>query len=159
MLLALGFGSIASVALVLGSLVGINWSPSRRFTGVLLAFASGTLIAALAFELFPLAVESGGLTRSTLGLIAGAAVFVVFNSWLDKKVAPVNAAGEKAEETEVIREGASRGLGFALLASVTLMAYRKTWRWVPACSCMQALHCWWQFLRQIFRKPWWVQLP
>ncbi|MDX1693185.1 MAG: hypothetical protein R3208_05435 [Ketobacteraceae bacterium] len=120
MLTALGFGALASCALVLGSLVGIKWSPSHRFTGVLLAFASGTLIAALAFELFPMAVESGGLTRSTLGLITGAAVFVIFNTWLDKKVAPVTAAGDKAEETEVIREGASRGLGFALLASVTL---------------------------------------
>ena len=120
MWIALGFGAIASVALVIGSLVGILSSPSRRLTGVLLAFASGTLIAALAFDLFPLAVEAGGLIRSTMGLIAGAAVFVVFNTWLDQKVAPVNAAGEKAEETEVIREGASRGLGFALLASVTL---------------------------------------
>lgn len=120
MLLAFYFGAIASIALVIGGVTGVYWRPPRQVTGVLLAFASGTLISALAFELFPLAVEAGGLPISTLGLIAGAGVFVVFNTWLDRKVAPLAAAGEKAQETSVIREGASRGMGFALLASVTL---------------------------------------
>ena len=120
MLLALYFGLIASGALVIGGVAGSLWQPPRRITGVLLAFASGTLISALAFELFPLAVEAGGLVLSTLGLVAGAGVFVVFNTWLDSKVAPLAGTGEKAEETTVLREGASRGMGFALLASVTL---------------------------------------
>lgn len=117
---ALFYGGIASAALVIGGVTGVFWSPPRRITGVLLAFASGALIAALAFELFPLAVEAGGLVRSTSGLVAGAAVFVVVNTWLDRKVAPVAATGTKDEETQVIQEGAWRGMGFALLASVTL---------------------------------------
>ena len=120
MALALLFGAIASVALVIGGVTGVLWQPPRTITGILLAFASGTLISALAFELFPLAVTAGGLMLSSLGLIAGAAVFVIFNTWLDRRVAPLSATGEKAEETRVIREGASRGVGFALLASVTL---------------------------------------
>ena len=53
----------------------------------LLAFASGTLISALAFELFPEAVELGGLRASGWGLLAGAATFVVVNAWLDSRVA------------------------------------------------------------------------
>lgn len=122
--MALGFGAIASIALIIGGVAGSYWSPSRRITGVLLAFASGTLISALAFDLFPLAVEAGGLTRSTTGLIAGAGVFVIINTWLDKKAAPVAADTEagagKDEEIQVLKEGASRGMGFALLASVTL---------------------------------------
>lgn len=122
--MALGFGAIASIALVIGGVAGSYWAPSRRFTGVLLAFASGTLISALAFDLFPLAVEAGGLFRSTTGLIAGAGVFVIINTWLDKRAAPVAADTEagagKAEESKVLKEGASRGMGFALLASVTL---------------------------------------
>ncbi|PLW81465.1 zinc permease [Kineobactrum sediminis] len=120
MVLAFYFGVIASVALVIGGIAGTFWHPRRQITGVLLAFASGTLISALAFELFPQAVEAGGLVRSTVGLISGAAVFVVFNTWLDRKVAPAAATGDKAIETKVIREGAHRGMGFALLASVTL---------------------------------------
>ena len=53
MLEALVIGLIGSSALVLGGVVGSVWQAPTHVTGVLLAFASGTLIAALAFELFP----------------------------------------------------------------------------------------------------------
>ena len=43
-LTAVLFGLAASSALVIGAFVGASWSPPRRLTGVLLAFASGALI-------------------------------------------------------------------------------------------------------------------
>jgi ZIP family zinc transporter len=46
---ALLVGSVASSALVVGAVVGSTWSPPKQVTGVLLAFASGALISALAF--------------------------------------------------------------------------------------------------------------
>jgi zinc transporter, ZIP family len=45
-----------------------------------LAFASGSLITALAFDLFEEAFNTGGAWPSTLGLVAGAAAFVVANT-------------------------------------------------------------------------------
>ncbi len=114
------YGLIASSALFIGGLVGSHFRPPRTVTGVLLAFASGTLIAALAFDLFPIAVEVGGFRQSTVGLTIGAATFVVLNQLLDRHVAPAATSGEKAEQTEVVKEGAARGVGLALLASVTL---------------------------------------
>jgi len=57
---ALVIGLIGSSALVLGGVVGSVWRVPTHVSGVLLAFASGTLIAALAFELFPEAVDVGG---------------------------------------------------------------------------------------------------
>lgn len=122
---ALVFGVLASSALVFGSVLGFYWRPPTQVTGVLLAFASGTLISALAFELFPQAVELGGLVRSGTGLIVGAGVFVLVNTWLDRRAAPHAAQGEKAEHHEVIEEGARRApasptIGLALLASVIL---------------------------------------
>ena len=48
---ALIIGLIGSSALVLGGVAGAWWAAPERVTGVLLAFASGTLVAALAFEL------------------------------------------------------------------------------------------------------------
>ena len=60
---ALVFGLIGSGALVIGDAIGAFWQTPQQINGVLLAFASGTLISALAFELFPEAVHLGGCGR------------------------------------------------------------------------------------------------
>jgi hypothetical protein len=84
---ALIFGLIGSSALVIGGAIGAYWRAPQQISGVLLAFASGTLISALAFELFPEAVHLGGLWPAGLGLIAGGLTFVVINTLLDSWVA------------------------------------------------------------------------
>ncbi len=84
---AIVFGLIASSALIIGGVVGSYVTPPKRVTGVLLAFASGALFSALAFELFSDAFEFGGAWRAGLGLLAGGATFVIVNSWLDSRVA------------------------------------------------------------------------
>jgi ZIP family zinc transporter len=63
-LLAVLFGLAASSALVIGAAAGARFSPPRRVTGVLLAFASSALISALAFELFEEAFHLGGAFRA-----------------------------------------------------------------------------------------------
>jgi ZIP family zinc transporter len=109
------FGIIASSALLIGGAVGAYWRAPRQITGILLAFASGSLVAALSFELFSVAVEAGGLVRATLGLLVGAAIFVVINSWLDARV-----EDPQAETREVVEAASRRGVGLALLAAVVL---------------------------------------
>jgi ZIP family zinc transporter len=101
---------------MVGAAVGAAWSPPRTLTGVLLAFASGALISALAFELFEEAFALGGAVRSGLGLLAGAAVFVLVDTALDRRV----TGEEGPEQREVVVSGARSGVGFALLAAVTL---------------------------------------
>jgi zinc transporter, ZIP family len=113
---ALLYGVAASSALVIGAAIGTRWELPTRVTGVLLAFASGALISALAFELFEEAFELGGGVRSGLGLLAGAAAFVTADSLLDRHV----AGHPGPEEREVAAEGARGGVGWALLAAVTL---------------------------------------
>jgi ZIP family zinc transporter len=140
MLQALVFGLLGSSALVMGGVLGAYWRVPQRIGGVLLAFASGTLISALAFELFPEAVHLGGLWSAGLGLLAGGLIFVVVNTLLDSWVArgagnprevpvlPPDAAkdvsGAEAQQTERVRDAARGGtgaaVGFALLAGVTL---------------------------------------
>jgi ZIP family zinc transporter len=115
-LTALLFGAAASSALVLGAAIGSAWSPPRQVTGVLLAFASGALISALAFELFEEAFALGGGVRSGLGLLAGAAAFVLVDTALDRRV----TGHEGPEQRETVSSGARPGVGFALLAAVTL---------------------------------------
>ncbi len=116
MLTAVLFGLAASSALVIGAAIGSAWSPPRRLTGVLLAFASGALISALAFELFEEAFALGGAWRSGIGLLVGAAAFVTVDTALDRRI----AGHEGPEEREVAAAGARAGIGFALLAAVTL---------------------------------------
>ena len=87
MLTAVLYGLAASSALVIGAAIGARWNAPRKVTGVLLAFASGALISALAFELFEEAFELGGAVRSGLGLLAGAGTFVVTDALLDRYVA------------------------------------------------------------------------
>src|SRR4028119_2217016 len=122
---ALLFGLIGSSALVIGGAIGAYWRAPQQVSGVLLAFASGTLISALAFELFPEAVHLGGLWPAGLGLIAGGLTFVFDNSALDSWVArsagdphevPVpsrdaaeDLSGAEAEQTERGEEAATGG--------------------------------------------------
>lgn len=116
MLTALLYGLAASSALVVGAIIGSRFDPPKRLTGVLLAFASGALISALAFELFEEAFHLGGAARSGLGLLAGAVTFVVSDALLDRYV----AGHPGADERETAAGGARTGVGWALLAAVTL---------------------------------------
>ena len=113
---AILFGLAASSALVIGGVAGAYWRAPKQLTGVLLAFASGALISALAFELFEEAFKLGGAVRSGLGLLAGAAAFVAADAFIDRRV----AGSAKKDEREIKAQGATRGVGWALLAAVTL---------------------------------------
>jgi zinc transporter, ZIP family len=115
-LTAVLFGLAASSALVIGASVGVRWSPPKKVTGVLLAFASGALISALAFELFEEAFTMGGALPSGLGLLAGAATFVLIDTALDRHISGKSGPDGR----EVAASGGRSGMGLALLAAVTL---------------------------------------
>lgn len=103
---ALLFAVIASTALLLGGAIGVWRPPPRSVTAVLLGFASGALITAVAYDLFQDAFDQGGALRAGIALLAGASVFVLVDRWLDRRAERMHAQG-----------GA---VGFALLAGVTL---------------------------------------
>lgn len=113
---AIVFGLVSSSALVIGGVIGASWRAPERLTGVLLAFASGLMIAALSFDLFEEAYRFGGAVRAGLGLLGGAATFVVVNTALDHYV-----ASAEADQSDKMEEGArGGGIGFSLLAAVVL---------------------------------------
>jgi ZIP family zinc transporter len=123
------FGLIASIALVIGALVGVRFELPKRVLAALLAFAAGALITALTFELFLDSFEQGGIWRAALGLLAGAVVFTFISNRLDQ-MAEGNRAedhgSEKldldaaAEEKSPSAASVSGAAGLALLAAVTL---------------------------------------
>jgi zinc transporter, ZIP family len=83
---ALLFGLAASSALVIGGVIGAYWRPPHRLVAVALAFASGALITALATDLFVEPFRSGGVLLAGIGLLAGAAAFVVTDALLDRYI-------------------------------------------------------------------------
>lgn len=97
---------IASSALPIGGWIGARRPPPRPVTAALLAFASGALITAVAFELFEDAFRGGGAWRAGIAFFAGATAFIAADTWLERYKRGRHAAGA--------------GVGFALLAAVTL---------------------------------------
>ncbi|CAA9558731.1 MAG: hypothetical protein AVDCRST_MAG18-894 [uncultured Thermomicrobiales bacterium] len=101
---ALLFALAASSALILGGVIGAYWQAPKRLVAAVLAFASGALVAALAFELFEEAFSTGGVAPAAGGFLLGAATFVGIDTLLERLTARTDG-------------GAT---GFALLAGVTL---------------------------------------
>ncbi|WP_459193916.1 ZIP family metal transporter [Halosimplex sp. J119] len=75
-LLPLLYGLGTAVPLVVGAVAGVFLSPPRRFVAALLAFASGSLITGLAFELFEPAFRIAGAPTTAAATFAGTALYV-----------------------------------------------------------------------------------
>jgi ZIP family zinc transporter len=134
MLMALLFGAVASSALLVGAFIGVRFELPKRLLAILLSFAAGALITALAFELFEDAYEKGGIERAAIGLFTGAIVFTGLSALLDRWAQPgkksiptseiqgspkldTDAAASDRPPTPASTRGAA---GMALLAAVTL---------------------------------------
>jgi zinc transporter, ZIP family len=106
---AVVFGVIASTPLVIGAIMGLRLRLPQRLLAMMLAFAAGALITALAFELFEHSYEQGGALPAGLGFAAGAIVFTTVSAWLDRRVEhPVGDSAGSAKWTRTRR--ATNGL-------------------------------------------------
>ncbi len=81
---ALGWGTLAGGALVLGSAIAWLWTVPARVVSTVMAFGAGVLISALAFELVQEAVDGGGLLATVFGFLTGALIFVGSNILLSR---------------------------------------------------------------------------
>lgn len=70
------WGTLAGSSLVLGGVIALRFSISRRAVGLIMAFGAGVLISAVAYELVHEAFETtAGDGGVALGLLAGSLVF------------------------------------------------------------------------------------
>jgi zinc transporter, ZIP family len=85
MLAAFGWGFLAAATLIAGGVYTL-WRPvGERALGLVMAFGSGVLISAVAFELVQVAFDtSHGQGAVGLGLFAGSAVFFLGDSLIDR---------------------------------------------------------------------------
>jgi ZIP family zinc transporter len=85
MLEAAFWGLVGGLALLIGALVGLRMRTSGRLIGLIMAFGSGVLVSALAFELTRQAFERGGAAAVIGGLGAGAMTFYAGDWILDHR--------------------------------------------------------------------------
>jgi len=82
---AAAWGFLASSSLIIGGVLALMLHPSRRVVGLVMAFGSGVLISAVAYELVGEASATADLGRAVAGgLFAGCAVFFVGSSMIDR---------------------------------------------------------------------------
>jgi ZIP family zinc transporter len=84
-LVALAWGLAAGAALPLGAAAGIFLRLPPRVTAVILAFGSGTLIAAFSVVMMETAWEQGGIGWTAAGFLAGAFAYTAADWWLDQR--------------------------------------------------------------------------
>ena len=80
-----GAGLLAGGALLLGSAIAWLVAVPARVVAVVMAFGSGVLISAGAFELVEEAMDQGGLAATALGFLVGALVYVGLNLLLARR--------------------------------------------------------------------------
>jgi ZIP family zinc transporter len=78
------WGFVAGAALIVGAVIGVYVRTSTRVIGLIMAFGSGVLISALAFELTHEAYLRGGGTAAIVGLAAGSITFFVGDWFVDR---------------------------------------------------------------------------
>jgi ZIP family zinc transporter len=82
--LAAGAGALAGGALLVGALIAWFVQVPKPVVAAIMAFGSGVLISALAFDLVEEAAEQGGFWPAMSGFLVGAVVYVVANVVLDR---------------------------------------------------------------------------
>jgi ZIP family zinc transporter len=81
---AFGWSFLAAATLILGGAIALRWDIPERVLGLVMAFGSGVLISALAFELVEEAYNKAGGRGVVLGIFAGSAVFYFGDLAIDR---------------------------------------------------------------------------
>src|SRR5213075_2475388 len=82
---AIGWGALAASSLVIGALLGLARSWSRRPVGLVLAFGAGALISAVSFDLAQEGAQVGDPAVAGLGLAIGAVTYFALDRLLVRR--------------------------------------------------------------------------
>ena len=95
---SLGWGLVVGATLVLGAVAAAQLQLPERIAATLTAFGGGILFAAIALELVPEADREAGVALTSFGLVAGTALYVGADAWLnrDKDMRMVRRSGHAA---------------------------------------------------------------
>ena len=110
------WGALAGAALLLGAAVAWRLPVPPRVVAGVMAFGSGVLISAVAFELVEEAVDGGGLVPTVLGFLAGAVVYTAANVALEHRGAKhrKRSGGQQPSEDQAGGSGLAIAVGALL---------------------------------------------
>ena len=106
------WGAVAGSALILGAGAGYFFNLPKRLTAAIMAFGSGVLISALAFDLMDDAFHRGGFDATAIGFIGGAAVYTAANWVLSRRGARDRKRSGNRQPSE--KQQAGSGLAIAV---------------------------------------------
>ncbi|PWW43931.1 MULTISPECIES: ZIP family metal transporter [Paenibacillus] len=101
------WGGISASAVVIGALAALFLKIPKRVIGWIMAFGTGTLIGAAAFELIGDALNDGGIVPTAIGFTSGAVVYTLFDLLISSK----GGAGRKRSENAGNGDSSQSGLG------------------------------------------------
>ena len=110
------WGFLAGAALLIGAAIGYILRVPARLIAAIMAFGSGVLISALAFDLMDEAYKRGGFDSTGIGFIGGAAIYTAAN-WL---LARRGAKHRKRSGNQQPTEEESPGSGLAIAVGALL---------------------------------------
>jgi len=115
-LASLLWGLLGGSALMLGALVGFYARVPQRTIAAIMAFGSGVLISALAFDLIDEAFKRGGFNAVAIGFVGGAAVYTAANWFLSHH----GAKHRKRSGDQQPSESEESGSGLAIAVGALL---------------------------------------
>jgi ZIP family zinc transporter len=110
------WGLVAGGTLVVGAAIAWFLHVPRVVVAAVMAFGSGVLFSALAFDLVDEAERSGGLAATVVGLAAGALAYVLANVYLSRR----GAARRKSSGEDQMSEQDQAGSGTAIAVGALL---------------------------------------
>lgn len=109
------WGLVSGSALLIGAFIGYFKKVSSRIIGAIMAFGSGVLISALAFELMEEAYRGGGFGAAAIGFITGALIYTVANYLLNKQGAKHRKRSGKQQPSENDSPGSGTAIAIGAL--------------------------------------------
>lgn len=79
------FGIISAVALPLGALLALKWTPKPKVIASMMAIGAGALLAALTIDLVAVSVDKGHFYPLAVGMVTGGIFFVLLNKIVNSK--------------------------------------------------------------------------
>ena len=104
------WGLVSGSALLVGATLGYLTNVPRKIIAFVMAFGSGVLISALAFDLMDEAYQRGGFASTAVGFVGGAVVYSLANYYVSKN----GAKHRKRSGGKQPSEDKSPGSGLAI---------------------------------------------
>jgi ZIP family zinc transporter len=109
------WGLLGGAALVIGALIAWFVRVSPDVVATVMAFGSGVLISAVAFDLMAEAADTGGLGPTALGFLGGAIAYLAANVLLARRGAQHRKRSHGMQPSESEQEGSGAAIAIGAL--------------------------------------------